>query len=144
MVVVGFVVASLAVPLSFRELYPFSIAPMFSDAPQCYYEYAVFDPQGRPLPLANFALQRNYWGNPPDLGHGIQPPETLDRFNHPPDPEELTRHVARRLESFPELDYVVVVVERISALDAHRVGVVERHEWRIPNSNAPTLKRPPS
>src|SRR5580704_16284260 len=75
-----FVFVFATVPLIRTELYPFSRAPMFEDAPLLYCDYAVTDPDGRPLELLDFGLHRNYWGNPLGVGVGFEPPPSLDIF----------------------------------------------------------------
>ena len=60
-----FCLAFAVTPLVTTELYPFSRAPMFADAPRQYCDYAVITPDGRrltdPRRLALLGLQRNYW-----------------------------------------------------------------------------------
>jgi hypothetical protein len=128
-----FCLASVLVPLLRTELYPFSRAPMFADAPQRYCNYRVSGPDGRELPLADFGLQRNYWGNPPGVGVGFHPPDSVDHFGEVADREAVTAHVAARLQDFPALEAVEVVQEVIGPVDGGRVGLVSSSRWRVAN-----------
>src|SRR5262245_45102522 len=92
----GFLLVNLLVPLLIVDLYPFSRAPMFADAPRLYCDYHVYDPEGSELHLAGpdgkarvlvdgkpvpaLGLHRNYWGNPIGAGVGFIPPQTVDQF----------------------------------------------------------------
>ena len=64
-----FVLLNVLIPLLIMDLYPFSRAPMFADAPQLYCDYQLFDPRGNALDVLDFGLHRNYWGNP--VGEGV-------------------------------------------------------------------------
>jgi hypothetical protein len=127
-----FGLASAVVPLLRTELYPFSRVPMFAAAPRCYCGYAVHDPEGRLLPLLEFGLQRNYWGNPVGVGVGFEPPPTLDRFGEVPGREEVTRHVEHHLSRIETLAYVEVVQEVIGPV-GQGVGPVATRRWRVSN-----------
>jgi hypothetical protein len=129
---VGLLAAILVgVPLLRVELYPFSRAPMFADAPRCYAEYAVHDLAGRELSPLDFGLQRNYWGNPPGAGVGFAPPESADVFGEVAGEEAVRATVTRRLARFPQLAGVVVTQEVIGPVSEREVGVVRRQRWRI-------------
>src|SRR6186713_2467366 len=45
----AFVAANIAIPLTLGDVYPFTVAPMFCDAPQAYCNYRVYDPDGKLL-----------------------------------------------------------------------------------------------
>jgi hypothetical protein len=129
-----FLLANLIVPLTAGELYPFTIAPMFSDRPVQYCDYRVWAPDGTELPLQDFELQRNYDGNPVGMGAGVQPPPTLDEFGTAPDETTLRRHVGRVLQhKHAHLAYVDVQQEVIGPIDADRVGVIHSIRIRIMN-----------
>jgi hypothetical protein len=128
-----FVIAIATVPLLCQELYPFSRAPMFADAPQCYYEYTVLDPAGKALDLQSFGLQRNYWGNPLGVGVGFQPPESLDLFDRLASREALSGWIQERLARFPRLEYVVVAQRQISSFDDRSVGEMKHAAFLVPN-----------
>jgi hypothetical protein len=131
-VVVGFGLALAAVPACVPELYPFSRAPMFSDAPARYCRYAIYGPAGEPLPLDSFGLQRNYWGNPP-VGSGFLPPPSLDRFGEVPAWDLVTSHVRGRLTSRPDLPFVTITRAVIGPMDGGTVGPVRLESRRVDN-----------
>jgi hypothetical protein len=128
-----FVAAFALVPLVRAELYPFSRAPMFADAPRCYCEYAVTDPSGKPLDLLAFGLQRNYWGNPPGAGVGFEPPSSLDVFGQVPRHVAVTAQVRERLAAFPRLPYVDVQQTVIRPVDDRPVEPRRSALWRVDN-----------
>src|SRR5262245_37268586 len=88
-----FAACNVIIPLSAGELYPFTVAPMFRDSPKAYCEYEVIGPDGAPLPLTDFQLQRNYDGNPVGFGAGVHPPPTFDEFGSAPSLSALRAHV---------------------------------------------------
>jgi hypothetical protein len=128
-----FCLICLLVPLCTTDLYPFSQAPMFADAPQHYCDYSLTDADGRPLPLADFGLQRNYWGNPLGVGVGYHPPESVDRFGTVATEDEVTAFLRRRLARHPELRSVHVTQAVIGDVDGQHVGSVEKKTWTIDN-----------
>lgn len=134
-----FVFLNVALPLLIMDLYPFSRAPMFADAPLRCCDYHVYDPRGQELTLVDFGLQRNYWGNPIGVGVGFLPPETVDQFGTIASQQEVTEMVRRRLAAFPYLTFVDVQQDEIADQDGQRVGVVSSKRWRIPN---PAFKGP--
>jgi hypothetical protein len=128
-----FCAAGLAGPLFFQDLYPFSQAPMFADAPRCYCRYAVLDPAGRPLPPGEFGLGRDYWGNPVGVGVGFRPPPTVDRFGQVAPREAVTAAVREGLAGRADLGFVDVVQEVVGPLGDGGVGVVRSGRWRVSN-----------
>jgi len=145
-----FVGANLLIPLTLGDVYPFTIAPMFCDAPQVYCNYRVFgsdgakladnstrrsDPPGSPDP---FCLRRYYDGNPCGLGVGVCPPQTLDggQFGGLHSEEHVRRHIAARLAEMPELEYVDVEQEIVGPIDGWRVGVQQTNRWRVTREEA--------
>jgi hypothetical protein len=137
-----FGVLSVAVPLFRTELYPFSRAPMFADAPACYCDYAVYDPEGRPLAALDFGLHRNYWGNPPGAGVGFEPPPGVDRFGEVVPRAAVTAAVAHHLARFPALPYVEVTREVVGPLDGGRVGTARAERWRVANPRSARATTP--
>ena len=134
LVAAGLFVALFAgVPVLRMELYPFSRAPMFADAPLRYCEYTVTDPEGRSVDLALVGLQRTYWGNPLGVGVGFRPVDSLDVFGEVPSPEAVSAGVQRRLSALPELAYVDVSRTVIGPLADRRIGPVEEESWRVNN-----------
>jgi hypothetical protein len=132
-----FCLAFVVVPLLTTELYPFSRAPMFADAPQKYCEYAVVTPDGQRLTetkeLLPFGLQRNYWGNPLGVGVGFKPAPTVDDFGKVATRQEVIDTVAPRLKQYPAWESIKVEQSVIGPTDGDHVGVVNRHLWRVTN-----------
>lgn len=125
-----FLAANILVPLILGDVFPFTTAPMFRDAPQTYSVYRVFDPAGRELPAKDLKLQRIYDGNPPGYGVGIQPPHTLCVFGANATDEEIRLHVAANYPSDgPE--YLDIEHDIIGAVDANRCGVVRTDKQRV-------------
>ena len=139
-----FCLAFAVVPLVTTELYPFSRAPMFADAPRRYCDYAVVTPDGRrltePQDLARFGLQRNYWGNPLGVGVGFRPAESADVFGEDVTDETAKRvrdMVAARLKQFPQWEYVDVEQIVIGPTDADHIGEVRRRRWPVKQGAGP-------
>lgn len=129
-----FVLLNLGIPLLIVDLFPFSRAPMFEDAPVLYCNYLVHDPQGKPFTgdrLIDLGLQRNYWGNPLGSGVGFHPPPTIDRVGEVASAEDVRKCVERYLRLHPELAYLDVVQEILGPISSHQVGVMQQHSWRI-------------
>lgn len=123
------------IPLLFGELFPFSSAPMFRDRPTVYCTYSVTGPDGKSLSLTSFRLQRNYDGNPPGMGTGVVPNQTLDQFGAAPSLKVLKAHVQKVLDSLDTApDYVQVRQKVMGAIDSHRVGVVSDSTIRVMRS----------
>jgi len=137
--VAAFALLNLLLPLCVVDLYPFSRAPMFADAPRLYCAYHVYGPDGNKLAptkdhsLLDFGLQRNYWGNPIGVGVGFRPPETADEFGTIANQAAVTAMVRRRLANFPNLSHVDVQQDVIADQDGRRVGLVSSKRWRIRN-----------
>lgn len=131
-----FVLAFAVVPVIRTELYPFSRAPMFADAPREYCEYSVSTVDQQPLDLLEFGLQRNYWGNPLGVGVGFEPPESLDVFGtQPPLDDAAEEWVQDRLGHFPDLEAVVVIQKRIGPVDRSRVDETHRESRLVRNKH---------
>ncbi len=134
-----FCLAFAVVPLVTTELYPFSRAPMFADAPRRYCDYAVITPDGRrltePQDLVRFGLQRNYWGNPLGVGVGFEPAESVDVFGTVATRQRVTELVRGRLKRMPDLKDIEVEQSVVGPIDADRVGVVWMARWRVDNPN---------
>jgi hypothetical protein len=132
-----FVLVSLAVPLLVTDLCPFSKAPMFADSPKLYCDYQVFSPQGEKLEPIDFGLQRNYWGNPPGVGVGYSPPESVDVFGQVASREAVEEMVSRRLTARPDLPFVEVIQILVFPLPEGRLGTREENRWRVQNPHSP-------
>jgi hypothetical protein len=83
----------LVAPLVIGERYPFTISPMFCDSPAECCTYTVTDADGTALDEELFNLHLVYDGNPPGLGMGIKPTETLHAYCRPCQQQEVTDHV---------------------------------------------------
>jgi hypothetical protein len=140
-----FIAANMLVPLTLGDVYPFTIAPMFRDAPRAYCNYRVYsldgelladnstrrvDPPGKPDP---FLIRRYYDGNPAGLGVGVCPPKCLDcgQFGGVQSPEEVRKHFQRALHTMPELTAIDVEQEVVGPIGDWRVGAVKTHRYRI-------------
>jgi hypothetical protein len=134
-----FVLLNVVIPLLIVDLYPFSRAPMFADAPQVYCNYQLYDPSGQALDVLDFGLHRNYWGNPVGEGVGFRPPRSIDEFGAVPDASVVTDHLLIRLRQRPDLRYVEVVQEVIGAVDDQKVGELpkQRLSWCVENPAYP-------
>jgi hypothetical protein len=125
---------NIIVPLVWGDIYPFTSAPMFRDAPRQCCNYQVLSADGRPLLAAEWLLQRVYDGNPVGYGVGLRPPAVIEQhFGAVHDPAAVRRHVEARFAASnePSCDCVEVVQEVIGPIDAQHVGVVHREQWRI-------------
>jgi hypothetical protein len=131
-----FCAAFLVAPLFVIDLFPFSQAPMFADAPRQCCNYIVYDPHGNELNPLAFGVQRNYWGNPVGIGTGFLPPASVDIFGEVASEDAVREVVARHLRDKPDLPYVEVVQQVIAAVDDNRVGVSQTRRWRIDNPSA--------
>ncbi len=134
-----FLLANAIVPILGGDIYPFTSAPMFRDAPVVYCNYHAYAPDGAELPQQDFLLQRLYDGNPVGYGVGVRPPAILDRFGEPRTEAEIRRHMLPLLElpAYRDLPYVELVQETIGAVDANQLGVVKRERFRISREAQP-------
>ena len=129
-----FLAANVVVPAIWGDVYPFTSAPMFREAPPQCCQYRVFDAAGQELPAENWLLQRVYDGNPVGYGVGLRPPEVLEQeFGVIPQEPEVRWHVERRFEDAMNRGCEQVEVERavIGAIERGRVGGVEVRRWTV-------------
>lgn len=138
--IAAFLAPNLLFPLLYTDLYPFSRAPMFEDAPTRYCEYQVKNPQGQALDLREIGLQRNYWGNPIGIGVGFHPRPTLDRVGQIASKEEVTAQVQRFLGQHPDIPYVLVTQDILGPIDDWHVGSIQQHIWRVDNPTKTSTK----
>ena len=126
--------ANMVVPLVWGDVYPFTSAPMFRDAPVCCCNYRVYAPDGRELPAEDWLVQRIYDGNPVGYGVGICPPAVVEQeFGHLCGEADLRAHIARQF-SKPQNRahaYVEVVQLHIGPIDSQHVGNVQIVRLRI-------------
>lgn len=134
-----FLLANMIVPILRGDIYPFTSAPMFRDAPVVYCNYHVYAPDGAELPQKDFLLHRLYDGNPVGYGVGVRPPDILERFGEPRMEAEIRRHILPLLElpAYRQLPYVELVQETIGAVDENQLGVVKRERFRISREAQP-------
>jgi hypothetical protein len=126
--------ANVVVPLVWGDVYPFTSAPMFRDAPVCCCNYRVYAPDGRELPAADWLVQRIYDGNPVGYGVGTCPPAVLEQtFGHVAGEAAVREHIARQFAQPPnrDLPYVEVVQDHIGPTDSQHVGILQTTRWRI-------------
>jgi hypothetical protein len=126
--------ANVIVPLVWGDVYPFTSAPMFRDAPACCCNYRVYAPDGRELPAQDWLVQRIYDGNPIGYGVGICPPPVLEQdFCQPCNEQEVRAHIASQFDRPQNRNYayVEVVQDHIGPIDSQRVGITHTSRWRI-------------
>ena len=127
-------VANVIVPLLWGDVYPFTSAPMFRDAPRACCNYRVYGPDGKPLLDKDWLCHRVYDGNPIGYGVGIAPPGVLEQnFGEVHDERQIAVHIQTIL-SRPEnnhLPFVEVVQDVIGPVSSERVGVVESRRFRV-------------
>jgi hypothetical protein len=121
------------VPLVFGDVYPFTSAPMFRDAPRACCNYRVFGPDGQELSPEDWLVQRIYDGNPVGYGVGVRPPAVIEQeFGVVHDEAAVRQHIAQQLrtEKHRDLAYVEVEQQVIGPL-GRRVGVTSTRRWRV-------------
>jgi hypothetical protein len=133
--VLCFTVLNLVVPLTFKDLFPFTVMPMFSDAPRELWRLEVFDPEGNRLPKRAFSCSDLYLANPhPRIG--VRLPPTLNRAEGGVSEQEIVETLRERLLEHPELPYIDVVQRRFGTITRdgrETVGTQEVRRWRITN-----------
>ena len=126
--------ANIVVPLVWGDVFPFTSAPMFRDAPLCCCNYRVYAPNGRELPAADWLVQRIYDGNPVGYGVGICPPPVLEsKFGQVCDEQTVREHIRAQFKNPHNQNYlyVEVVQDHIGPIDAQHVGIVHTSRWRV-------------
>jgi hypothetical protein len=126
--------ANVAVPVIWGDVYPFTSAPMFRDSPRDFCNYHVYDAAGTELPQDDWLVQRVYDGNPLGYGVGMRPPQVLEQQVGVVHDESIVRqHFEGQLADprHQQYAFVDVVQEVIGATDAQHVGVVRTRRWRI-------------
>ena len=127
-----FVLSSIVMPLIFGELFPFTSAPMFRDAPRLYSVYEVTDDRGTRIDPRDVQLHRNYDGNPVGLGAGVTPLPTLDPFGTASSVEKVRQHVSQRIKvHHPHAKYLEIRQKVFGPIDEKRVGVVKETVFRV-------------
>ena len=140
--VLCFAVLNLIVPLTFKDLFPFTVMPMFSDAPRELWRLEVFDPEGNRLPPLAFSCHDLYLANPhPRIG--VRFPPTLNRAQGGVPEQEIIETLRQRLLQHPELPYINVVQRRFRPIvkdGRETVGSQEVRRWRIMNDADETTR----
>jgi len=126
---VAFVVVHLVAPVVIGERYPFTISPMFYDQPAecCTYNLTAAD--GTDLDEERFNLHLVYDGNPPGLGMGIEPTETLHPYCVPCQQQQVTDHV----RTIMTRDAVAgpITIERRHLFHQNHKIVEETDQWEV-------------
>ena len=141
MTILVFVGVNLTVPLWAEELYPFTRAELFVDAPQQYCRYRILDPTGRGMGADQFSLASHYFGlngyhrqrPQPHLG-AIARSATERVFGHVATEAQVRQLVQRGLLLTPQVPFVVVTQQVVGDVDGSGVGVVQERTWRIPRA----------
>ena len=126
--------ANVVVPLIWGDVYPFTSAPMFRDAPRAFCNYRVYSSKGQQLDSADWLVQRVYDGNPVGYGVGVRPPAVLEQeFGVVHDEATVREHFQRQLAEpqHSQVTYLDVVQEVIGPVDGQHMGVVRTNRWRI-------------
>jgi hypothetical protein len=133
--VLCFAALNLVVPLTFKDLFPFTVMPMFSDAPREFWRLEVLDPHGNRLPPLAFSYHDVYVANP-DPRIGVRPAPTLNRAQGGVSKRQIVETLRERLREHPELPYIDVVQRRFGPLandGRETVGSLTERRWRITN-----------
>lgn len=125
----AFVAANLVIPWLGRDLYPFSVFPMFSKRPERVSRVTVRDPDGRVLDPAVFETwMLDVSVADPRTGFALR---SLDPGDRRLTEDEVTAHV-RRLFREREIDLAFVDVEQTVAFAGSNGDVVrETLLWRV-------------
>lgn len=129
-------VANIVVPLAWGDVYPFTSAPMFRDAPVRCCQYRVLV-NGVERPPGEWYLQRIYDGNPVGYGVGICPPGVLEQeYGVIHDETAVRQHMQKQLTSprYHGIELIEVIQEVLGA-DGQSVGVVETNRWKFERTN---------
>ncbi len=132
-----FVAVNLIAPLVLGERYPFTVSPMFSDQPSQYCTYEVTDAAGQPLDPQTFGLHLVYDGNPPGLGMGIKPAETLHGFGEVPNESTVRGHVEAVMQEQNLPGPVIVSQHCVRCDEEHRRPVSTQRSWTIERPERP-------
>ena len=126
--------ANIGVPVLWGDVYPFTSAPMFRDAPTecCQYTIRSLDQQG--LNPADWLLHRVYDGNPVGYGVGLQAPPVLEqRYGDVHDLAAIQQHVARQFKRAANATHRTVEIQQIviGALANGSVGPVRTQSYVV-------------
>lgn len=141
MLLVGpYLAAHAIVPLVWGDVYPFTSAPMFRDAPKHYCDYRVLGPDGLELSAKDWLTFRTYDGNPVGYGVGIVPPPVIEKFGTILSEEEITEHIQKQFAQPQNAGLASVTVEQIvigpiqnEQGNSNTVGVLTTQRYTIQN-----------
>ena len=135
--VATFILVNLIAPFLVGEYFPFTTSPMYSDSPQIYCTYKIFDEDNLEINVDYLGLRQIYNGNPPGLGVGLKPPETANHFGKQATEKEVKEMVQRNLTKF---NYKFVIVEQylVHDLDGNKIGPTAiPKRWQVENPKRP-------
>ena len=125
----AFMLVHLVAPVVIGERYPFTISPMFYDQPAECCTYVVTAADGSLLEAEQFNLHLVYDGNPPGLGMGIEPTETLHPYCQPCQRQKVTDHV-RGIMQRESIAGPITIKRRHLFARNHRIAD-ESDQWEI-------------
>ena len=142
---IGLVAASfLMVPLTVKELYPFSAATMFAVNTRELTSYQVCDQNNRQLPNGWFGLARgpNIFDPPVNtlgrFGFGRRSYPNIfqqsepERYGKTATEAEVRQIVLDGLKNHIDLPYVVVT-QAVYGNNENQVGILNRNTWKVEN-----------
>ena len=125
----AFTVVHLVAPVVIGERYPFTISPMFYDQPAECCTYVVTGADGSVLDAERFNLHLVYDGNPPGLGMGIEPTETLHPYCLPCEQQKVTDHVRSIMRQEGIAGPITITRRHLFAQD-HKIAD-ETDQWQV-------------
>jgi len=130
----------IIIPMFFQELYPFTIVPMFRDAPRQYATYKVLSSAGDLIPNHEVTLHQNYDGNPVGLGAGVLRRQTANKYGYILSSQEIVQVVKQHL-SPSEYRYPITVEQSIYGLipGSKRFGAIDINKLLYPIFNQKSL-----
>jgi hypothetical protein len=136
--VAAILLANIIVPVVWGDLYPFTSAPMFREAPVRCCQYRVLGADGQQLPAEDWLLHRVYDGNPIGYGVGLRPPEVLEQeYGVVHDEAAIRRHVERQFgQPQNQAEHEVEVEQTVLGAVGQSVGIVESNRWLVPSQTA--------
>lgn len=140
----AFVVVHLVAPVVIGERYPFTISPMFYDQPAECATYTLTGADGTDFDEERFNLHLVYDGNPPGLGMGIEPTETLHPYCLPCQQQQVTDHV-RAIMKRDGIAGPITIARRHLFHQNHKiVDETDRWEVSIDGPDQPTITDQPA
>jgi len=125
----AFAFVHLVAPVVIGERYPFTISPMFYDQPAECCTYVLTGADGAVLDTERFNLHLVYDGNPPGLGMGIEPTETLHPYCLPCELQQVTEHV-RGIMRQEGIAGPITITRRHLFHKDHRIAD-ETDQWQV-------------